>query len=414
MIAAIAGVVSSIVLWLAAASLALVFKVAPEQAPAFVSILKITALILPIAFVGLIAEGALKGFEEYGWLRLTEVGGSVLYVASIYLAVWQNAAFEWIAYAYLAAMVAKYLVLALVIHLAVRGTPLRFCRWTSGSRQDVAYRSWLMFNNRIAGTLQQAIIPLLIGALYGPVEVGAFDLLTRLPRFLKTTMSPLYSAILPISTHLDEKTDVRRLQLLGRNGLVLPAAVIIPILVVIGLFSENILKVWVGAEHADQWPWLALALFVPAVSVMLGAGQTALMVRSDFLRINTRFLYLQVLTQYIVTAIAAVWLRERAFILGWVVSYILFAPLIAHRMLSFMSLPNSLFWQQLGRQMMVAAILAAMAASYKMYSEPTTLPALFVVGTIACIAAWALSITLILSRTDRAMVGKFARAMSQR
>ncbi|WP_439409348.1 lipopolysaccharide biosynthesis protein [Bradyrhizobium sp. DASA03076] len=414
LIALVAGVASGVVLWLAATSLALVFKVAPEQAQAFVSILRITALVLPIAFAGLVAEGALKGFEEYSWLRLTEVGSSVLYVGSIYFAFWQSAAFEWIAYAYLGAMVVKYLVLALVIYIAVRGTPMRFSYWTPASRHDVAYRCWLMFNNRIAGTLQQSIIPLMIGALYGPVEVGAFDLLTRLPRFLKTTMSPLYSAILPISTHLDEKTDIRRLQLLGRNGLVLPAAIIIPILVVVGLFSEEILKVWVGPQHADQWPWLASALFVPAVTAMLGAGQTALMVRSDFLRINTRFLYLQVLTQYIVTALTAAWLHERAFILGWVISYIVFAPVIAHRMLSFMSLPNSLFWQQLGRQVVVAAILAAMAAGYKMYATPTTLPALFIVGSIACIAAWALSIGLILSRSDRAMVGKFARAMTQR
>ncbi|MCF6751027.1 hypothetical protein, partial [Escherichia coli] len=158
-----------------------------------------------------------------------------------------------------------------------------------------------------------------------------------------------------------------------------------------------ILRVWVGPQHADQWPWLALALFVPAVTVMLGAGQTALMVRSDFLRTNTHLLYLQVLTQYIVTALAAAWLRERAFLLGWAISYVLFAPIVAHRMLSFMSLPNSLFWQQLGRHVLVAAILAAMAVGYKMYAAPPTLLALTLVGGLACIAAWALSIGLILS-----------------
>jgi O-antigen/teichoic acid export membrane protein len=414
LIAGFVGVASGVVLWLVAGRLALVFKVAPDQVQAFVSILQLTALALPIAFVGLVAEGALKGFEEYTWLRLTEVGGSLLYVASIYLAVWQNAAFEWIAYAYLATIVAKYLMLALVVYFAARGTPLRFGSWTPESQQDITYRCWLMFNNRIGGCLQQSVIPLMIGALYGPVEVGAFDLLTRLPRFLKTTMSPLYSAILPISTHLDEKDDVRRLQMLGRSGLVLPAAVIVPILVVVALFSEEILQVWVGPQHADQWPWLALSLFVPAVSVMLGAGQTALMVKSDFLRTYTRFLYLQVLIQYIVTALTLAWLRERAFILGWVVSYVLFAPLIAHRMLSSMSLPDSLFWQQLGRQLLVAAILAATATGYKMYSTPTTLAALFVVGAVWCIAAWALSISLILSRSDRAMVSKFARAMRGR
>jgi O-antigen/teichoic acid export membrane protein len=276
------------------------------------------------------------------------------------------------------------------------------------------HRCWLMFNNRIAGILQQTAVPLAIGALYSPTEVGAYDLITRLPRFLKATMAPLHSAILPLSTHIEEAADTRRLQILGRNGLVLPAAVVIPVLVVVALFSKEILTVWVGPQHADQWPWLALSLFVPAVTVMLGAGQTALMVRSDFLRLNTRYLYFQVFTQYLVTASTLVWFRENAFILGWVVSYLVFAPLIAHRMLSFMELPGSLFWEQVGRQAMVAAILAAVVVVYKFYSAPSGLAALVIVGTIGCIAAWALSVTLILSQSDRAMVGRVARAIVQR
>jgi hypothetical protein len=37
-----------------------------------------------------------------------------------------------------------------------------------------------------------------------------------------------------------------------------------------------------------------------------------------------------------------------------------------------------------------------------------------VVGGVGCIGAWILSITLILSRRDRAMFGQFARAISHR
>ena len=65
-------------------------------------------------------------------------------------------------------------------------------------------------------------------------------------------MAPLHSAILPISTHIDEATDTRRLQMLGRNGLVLPGAIIVPVLIVVALFSEEILKVWVGPQHSES------------------------------------------------------------------------------------------------------------------------------------------------------------------
>jgi hypothetical protein len=189
---------------------------------------------------------------------------------------------------------------------------------------------------------------------------------------------------------------------------------VIPVLVVIGLFSTEILRVWVGPQHADQWPWMALSLFVPAVSIMLGAGQTALIVRPDFLRLNTRYLYWQVFTQYAVTALTLVWFRERAFILGWALSHVVFAPLIARGMLSFMSLPSSLFWDQVRRQAIVAVILAVTIGAYKTYSSPESIAGLVVVGGLACIAAWVLSAALILSSKDRAMFGRFTRAFTQR
>lgn len=413
-IAVSTGLASGAALWLLAPSLATIFRVALDQAPAFVSILEVTALVLPVAFLGLVAEGALKGFERYGSLRSTEVVGNVAYVAAVYVCIWQEAPFEWIAYLYLATTIAKYPVLAVAIYGASRGTTLRLTSWSVASRRDILHRCWLMFHSRIGGVLQQTVIPLMIGAIYSPVEVGSYDLIMRLPRFMKTTMAPLYSAILPISTRIDEMTDTRRMEMLGRSGMVLPAAIVVPVLIVIALFSEQILRIWVGPQYADQWPWLALALFVPAVTVMLGAGQAALMVRSDFLRINNRYLYLQVCAQYVVTALALVWFRERAFILGWVVSYVVFTPLVAHRMLSFMSLPSSLFWEQVARQAVVAAILTAAVAAYKMVSSPESLGGLVVVGSVGCIAAWILSVALILSRRDRAMLGRFARTITER
>jgi O-antigen/teichoic acid export membrane protein len=410
-IAAAIGIASGIVLWSAAGLLAAIFKVAPDQTEAFIAILRVTAAVLPIVFLGLIAEGTLKGFEQYGWLRLTEVAGNVLYVAAVYVLVWRGAPFEWIAYSYLAVMVTKYFVLAGVVCRAAFETSLRFRSWTASNSKDVLHRCWLMFNNRIAGTFQQTLVPLAIGALYGPAEVGTFDLITRLPRFLKATMAPLHSAILPISTHIDEATDTRRLQMLGRNGLVLPAAIIVPVLIVAALFSSDILKVWVGPQHSGQWPWLALSMLVPATTVMLGAGQTALVVRSDFLRFNTRLLYLQVALQYLITGLSLAWFRERAFILGWALSYVAFAPLIAHHMLSHMRLPGSLFWKQLGRHLLVALILAGLVAVIKMFVDTSTLISLVIVGGLCCLVAWILSGVIILSGNDRAMFGRFARAI---
>ena len=414
LIAGSTGIVSGIALWMAAGRLAIVFKVAPDQIEAFVDILGVTAMVLPLAFLGLIVEGVLKGFEHYGWLRATEVVGNAAYVVAVYVSVWHGAPFGWIAYSYLVMIVAKYVVLIAVVWWVTRNTSLRFSLWTSGSRQDVFHRSWLMFNNRIAGMFQQTLMPLAIAVLFSPAAVGSYDLITRLPRFLKATMAPLYSAILPISTQIEETTDTRRLQMLGRNGLVLPAAIVFPVLISVALFSKEILTVWVGPQHSDQWPWLAMSMLIPAITVMLGAGQTTLMVRSNFLRLNTRLLYFQVLTQYLITLIFIAWFREMAFILGWVISYVVFAPIIARFMLKEMSLPISLFWEQVGRHVMVAVILAAAVAACKMIWSPTSLIGLAIVGGASCAVAWILTAAIVLSQSDHAMFRTFVKAMTRR
>src|SRR5262249_23253838 len=75
-ISTVTGITAGLAVWLFAGPLAALFKVAPDQVDSFISILTVTAAVLPLVFVGLVAEGALKGFEEYGWLRLTEVSSN--------------------------------------------------------------------------------------------------------------------------------------------------------------------------------------------------------------------------------------------------------------------------------------------------------------------------------------------------
>ncbi|HEY9715806.1 MAG TPA: hypothetical protein V6C72_20195, partial [Chroococcales cyanobacterium] len=373
-----------------------------------------TALFLPILFSGLIAEGILKGFEYYGWLRTTEVASNLAYVASVFILAWYRADFEWLAYAYLATIVAKYFILAIVVHRLAYQSSLKFRRWGASIRHDTLHRCWLMFNSRIGGTFQQPLPPLAIGILFGPAEVGSFDLITRLPRFLKATMAPLYGAILPVSTHIDETTDSRRLQMLGRSGLVLPSAFIVPALIVVAFFSKDILRLWVGQQHASQWPWLALSLCIPAVTSMLGAGQAALIVRSEFLRFNTRLMYLQIAIQYLITFAFVFWLREKAFILGWSISYVVFAPPLARYMLRQMNLSFSLFWQQLARLAVVASLLIVACFVYRLFFLPGNLTSLLVSGALACILAWTLSIGIVLSPNDRALFSRFIEAVPLR
>ena len=126
LIAGSTGIVSGIALWMAAGGLRSFSRLLPIRSKRLSTFLRVTAMVLPLAFLGLIVEGVLKGFEHYGWLRATEVGGNAAYVVAVYVSVWHGAPFGWIAYSYLVMIVAKYVVLIAVVWWVTRNTSLQF------------------------------------------------------------------------------------------------------------------------------------------------------------------------------------------------------------------------------------------------------------------------------------------------
>ncbi|MGE0626204.1 MAG: lipopolysaccharide biosynthesis protein [Hyphomicrobiaceae bacterium] len=398
------GIASAILLWSAAFWLAQLFRVADDQQAAFIGMTRATAAVLLVAFPGLIAEGLLKGFERYGWLRLVEIAGSFSYVAAVLLiAAWQMP-YQWIAYAFLIVTAVRCILLGLVASRLARGSPLRLQKWGEESRADVALRSGLMFNNRVVGILQQQLPPMAIGALLGAGPVGIYDILTRLPRFLKSTLGLISSAILPTSARIDETSDTVRQHMLGRGGFVLPAAMALPALGVVAMFSKDILSLWVGPTFAAYWPWLALMMVVPAVGVLIGPGQVALYVRSDFMRLTTRLLMLQAVLQYLLTFAFFAWFSERAFIIGQAVSMTVFAPILANNMLKTWGLPPSLFWSQVGRHAVVLLAVAGWAAVIQAAFAPFNLLGLGAVMAGCCVLAWLGCYLVVLGGQDRAVL----------
>ena len=405
------GLLSGCTLWFGASSFAALFRVAPEQAAVFATMVRLTGLALLIAFPGLVFEGILKGFENYGWLRLVEIVGIGSYVAAVLAIVSEGMAYQWVAYSFTTMIICKYLVLGLVAWRVARNSPLRFHHATIDSRRDLSRRSWLMFAGRIVGILQNQLPPLAIGMLLGSGAVGIYDVLTRLPRFLKSVLGLLSSAILPVSARVEEASDTGRRQMLARSGFVLPAAIAIPGLTVVGLFSQEILTHWIGVSAAAHWPWMSLMLLVPAVGVLLGSSQTALLIRPDFLRATLKLVFLQTAIQYAVTLAFLSTLDQFAFIFGQVLASVTFTPLLAKRIFDEWEMPLGLFWNQLARHTANAAILVAAVAMIKFLLAPLGLYELTIVIGLCCVAGWGLSYAIVLSSGDRAMFGRVLRSL---
>lgn len=293
----------------------------------FVSLIQMTGGALLLLFPALVAEGVLKGFEAYRWLRAAEIVSTMLYAGAAVLAVRRGFAYDAVGYAFLASIILRFAALsALALALLRQRGALRWLP-TNGHWGPTMKLCWLMMRGKFLGVLQSQAPPVLIGALIGAVAVGVYDIIMRLPRFAKSVLGLLNALVMPLATRLDEKEDAAGQRRLGSVGMLLVPAIAVPPLAVGALLSEPLMRYWMGAEFASLWSWQAVAFTIPLASAIIGSGSVALLAKQDAARRLLRFTALQVAAQYIVALALVNWLDERSFILGQALATVLlFAP----------------------------------------------------------------------------------------
>jgi O-antigen/teichoic acid export membrane protein len=378
--------------------------------PGFVTLTRVTALSLIVFYPALLLEGMVKGYERYTLLRALEVATTVAYAAGALLAIRYGYSYLAVAYIFLAATAAKYIVLALCAVPMFRRMGLRLALPDAGARRAAWQRSTLMMHNKVLGTFQTQLPPLAVGLMVGPAGAGVYDVLTRVPRAVKSVLSLLTAALLPISARLDASGDHVRLRALGSAGFSVVPAIAFPALVGVAVFSPELLRVWLGPDLVALWPWLALMFLVPALNIVLAFGQTTMQVRPHFLSASNRIMTVQVAVQYVVSFALVPWLRERAFIAGQVVSVLLAFPLQLRLQLQEQRIGMGAVYGVLAKHAAIAAVLAGITALMKRNDAIDTAGSLLAWYAGWCVAYWAMSYMLTLSRSDRVHMQRVVRA----
>ena len=297
----------------------------PLHREEFATLLRVTAMLQPVLFLSLLLEGVVKGFERFRRLRLLEVVCALSYAVCVPLAVALEWPYDWVAYAFLMSLVLRAQLAGFTAWklLAAEGG-LAPAEHSPQARRFVLERCRLMWAGRIMGGLQHQSPPLLIGALIGPVGAGAYDVLVRLPRFVKVVFSQLNVALLPLAARVDAAGETGQLRTLGAAGMLLVPIIAFPPLAAAAAFAEPLLAVWLGEAFRKDGLWLAILFLVPAMNTLVGFGQQILMTRSSYLRSNNKLMVVQLLLQFVVSFGLVNVLQERAFVLGYVLAPLVF------------------------------------------------------------------------------------------
>jgi len=316
LIALVLGIPAAAALAVSVDFLGGLFHVPQPAQQGFRDIVFATACAFPLLLASLVAEGVLKGFEDFKRLRLVEVAAILGYAAVALAVVAAGLPYQWAALAYLAYAVCRAIAVGghATLLLMRRGVRLRLP--DSGEWADLKTRCWPLGINRAIGVAQGYAAPLLIGVILGTAAVGLYDLVTRIPRFFKVATGFLNAAVLPTVMTLDAAGDregVRRLFDLGLLGVIC----IVAALVAWGMsFSEAILRLWVSDKYATLWAWQALMFAWPLANAITSFTCGALLGRPHFVKLLNFIVFGQIIFQIVISFILLPLFGEQAFVAG--------------------------------------------------------------------------------------------------
>jgi O-antigen/teichoic acid export membrane protein len=320
------GLVAAALMAAAEPALARLFSISDPLRPGFRHIVLATALAFPLLLCSLIAEGVLKGFEDFKRLRTFDVSSTFVYAVGAVLAVSAGMAFQWVAYAYLLYGVLRAVMIAVLAWKKLAHRKTRLAGPTSDERRELWRRCAPLGLNRMIGVVQGNAIPVLIGALMSTAAVGVFDLVMRIPRFLKIVTGVLNSAVLPTVLRLDEAGDRAGLQRLMRLGLLGVVSVVTPIVAWGMCFSESLLNLWISDRYAHLWAWQSLMFAWPLINALTSFSCGALLGRPRFVKMLNWIVLGQIVVQIGVSLALVPWLAEKAFIAGQLIALTLSLP----------------------------------------------------------------------------------------
>ncbi len=405
------GAIAGVILFLAAGHIPGWMGVAMPYAAGLATVLRTTALCLPVLFFSLILEGLAKGFERFGVQRGSEVVAGFSYGILAVLCIVAGLDVDAVCYALL---ISLFLKLVMLIVAAVRQTGtarIRVRRWDAS---DIVFvRKWagIMSASKVLGAFQTQVAPPLIGLMFGPAAVGAVDALSRLPRFVKSTLSLLNSTVLPFAASMEFGDRRKDLEHLGRNGIIILALITLPPIAAAISFSEPLTRLWLGPSLADHWYWGAMLFLFPASNTLTSFGSQLLLVRSHVAVATNRIILAQIVIQLALALALAPLLAQWSFILGQVVAICL-TSIIQMRLIG----RELGFDRHVYRPLLATAavLLAMIALTLPFASYIRGVAGLLIFSGIWVFVSWLIASLILLTRVQRlGVLGSVGRRLQK-
>ncbi|EGG93071.1 hypothetical protein IMCC1989_1766 [gamma proteobacterium IMCC1989] len=335
----------------------------PEEVLQFGHIIFWSGVASLILIPSLFTEGVLKGMNQFPAIRIGEIFSNVLFFILVLTIIWEKLEYYYIVYAFLTCHIVRAIINFSWLFTLYKRNTWSYSFISPLCRSSLYQSCKLLFKMKLVSSLASFLPPIIIGQVIGPAGIGAYDILMRIPRLIKSVVGVTTQAIVPSAAVLNVKNNDKRLGKLGTTGTYLILITIIPIITFAILASDMILGYWLGTDHSDMGTWFKISLIWPIFIATYQVTSTVLIVKTSALKALNKVNIAQVSTMLILAlSLIDTW-EEKSFIIAYLAAEVIFIPYRVYMYCKYVNLNTSKYWATLLRvsiPALVSIILPAM------------------------------------------------------
>lgn len=151
---------------------------------------------------------------------------------------------------------------------------------------------------KLSGVVSNQGDRIIIIVFLSPASLGIYDIITKIPFLLKNILSVINTVIMPLISNLSVKNN-EKIASLYNQGFDLLIFIYFPIIVILSLNANNILKVWLGEDFTQYSTLLILFLFWNFINPLLTFGWTFIVAIGKKLKILAYVSYFTTIFKFV-------------------------------------------------------------------------------------------------------------------
>lgn len=234
----------------------------------------IFSLTLIVASVNTTSEALFRVFDRFKTIVFVQSAKAIFKLGSVLAALYLGYGIKGVLIAYVAVSFFEFVLTQMVVNKMLRDKGLH--TWfsskiglLSGKMREII---WFLLNTSFNATLTIAnegnVAALILGHFFGSGEAGLYKIARAVVKVVKRIMDPLHEAIFPRLVSFSTSNFYDRFAEIVKFSVRSLLKIVIPVLVIVLLFTEQIIELVFGAQYVPA----SNTMRVLAVAVLFAGG----------------------------------------------------------------------------------------------------------------------------------------------